>query len=219
MDKGWKIEIKIGRENAECMAIAPDGKRDELTLPLNGMMKEELPLSVTRLFTQTLLPEALPTVQMLIGSADSSPRTKLKQLLLLQTSGSAIKEESPLSRTLEVLEHIDENGRVTEALTESEINRVLKQIYHTESDVQVICFKNSAMNPLHESAFLNILTVAGYRNVYVAHKPLELVHLIPQTEKWVADRLLLPIIRTYLNNLTGHLWQGSSVRLENWESV
>jgi len=83
-----------------------------------------------------------------------------------QLLNGATKE---FDRIVETDEYIDWSGAIVKPLTESEINRVLRSLFHSRESTIVIALANSHVNPVHEKTILNLLRAAGYSSVVASH--------------------------------------------------
>ncbi|MBN1597898.1 MAG: hydantoinase B/oxoprolinase family protein [Bacteroidales bacterium] len=195
---------------------------------------EEAPLLAARIATSTPLEKQLPAIDIRLGSTKGTNallERKGSKPMLLITKGFADltvignqqrnhlftlniqKPEQVFAKVIEVNERIDANGNVIQELTEPEINKVLRQVFHLKPQVVVISFMNSYRNPQHEKIFLNLLNTAGIKFVCASFQLDQNIKYLPRTQTLLVNGYLMPVIDKYLNNIRKGIQPDSSLKI------
>lgn len=195
---------------------------------------EEAPVLATRLITETPLGDSFPDFDLRLGSTRGTNALLEKKgtlPLLITTEGFAdlpligdqqrpdlfslnVQKPAPLfHHVIEVRERIDAHGNKVVPLTESEINRVLRQVYRLNPGVVVIAFLNSYVNPGHEQTFMNLLRTAGYKYISASSHLERVVRFLPRLQTSLVNGYLQPVMDDYLKNIRDSLQDKGTIRI------
>jgi hypothetical protein len=204
-----KKEFEIYAGESDTVLIA----RLVTQTPLN----EELPkMNIDLYFTDTTnaLPELMkfkPVLLITKGLTDLVPASDIQEDNLYFFN--ILKDRSSFEKVIEIDEHIDEKGHITKTLSESEINEVLRGVYKARTKSVVIALINSSVNPIHEKIFKNLLTVAGYRFLFISHEPEQSIKLLLRLPVSMANNFITHVISRYLKNVQSKLGKGSTLKI------
>lgn len=235
--------LNAGEFRSEVVLFDPDSSTlkvsDELFQSAAGnefeiYADEEAPVLATRIATKTYLDASLPTLEMRLGSTRGTNallERKGTKPVLIATQGFGdlpligtqqrehlfslnIHKSNPLfEQIIEVKERIDSNGEILESLSESEINRVLRTVYHSNNKVIVIALLNSYKNPLHEKTLLHLLKTKGYKYVCASFQLGRIISYLPRIQTSLVNGYLMPVLTDYLDNIKLKLDENSSLKL------
>jgi N-methylhydantoinase A len=104
------------------------------------------------------------------------------------------------------------DGSVVEALTEREIQRVLRAVRRERPDAVAVCFLFSFRNAIHEKKVASALRRAGYL-VSVSHEILPEFREYERTSTTVINAYLAPVMSRYLSGTQSRaqaVWRGEA---------
>jgi len=81
-----------------------------------------------------------------------------------------LKKRNLFDQVIEINELTNNQGIIITALTESEINRILRFVLQIRPHVIVIALMNSRKNPMHEKILLHVIKSAGYGHILTSHQ-------------------------------------------------
>ncbi|MEQ8414637.1 MAG: hydantoinase B/oxoprolinase family protein [Imperialibacter sp.] len=195
---------------------------------------EEAPVLAARLITETALDNALPPIDMRLGTTRGTNAllerkgantawlvTKgLKDLIRIGTQQRpdifALKIEKPeplYSNVFEINERIDAEGNVLITLNSGEVEQAIEKIKEKGILSVAISLLNSFKNPAHELEVLDLCEKAGLTYVSVSSQLFPAIKLLPRAETAVADAYLNPILSSYLTGVSNKLSSGSSLKV------
>lgn len=195
---------------------------------------EEAPVLAARLITSSTLNEVLPVSEMRLGTTKGTNallELKGENPVLLITEGFAdlpeigtqqrenlfelnISKPKPLYRAvIEVPERIDSKGEIIKALTESEINNVLREVYKHKPVVVVIALFNSYVNPNHEQILRNLLKTAGIKYVVASSDLGKEIKILSRVQTVIVDGYLKPVLDNYLYRVRKSLPKHTKLRV------
>ncbi|MEZ6060031.1 MAG: hydantoinase/oxoprolinase family protein [Planctomycetaceae bacterium] len=126
-----------------------------------------------------------------------------------------IRKPRPLfAQVFEVDERIDANGQVLRSLDEqTESNRLpAAGLSSHRFDSVAICLMNAYRNPLHEEQLEAIVRAMGFTEVSRSTEVSPLIRFVPRCDTTTLDAYLNPVLRTYLQQIQGHL-RGSRIQV------
>jgi 5-oxoprolinase (ATP-hydrolysing) len=187
---------------------------------------EEVPVLAARFLTHTAIGHSFPPIEMRLGSTRGTnailemkgARTALlvtqgfKDILLIGNQQRPdlfalnIRKPPPLyEKVVEITERIAADGAILRALSDAEINSVIRQLRKHKIESIAIAFLNAYKNPQHEQRFASALRKAGFRFVSVSHELSSQIRLLTRAETTVANAYLDPIIHTYVSGIKDRL--------------
>lgn len=195
---------------------------------------EEAPILAARIATETDINTILPSLEMRLGSTKGTnallERKGIKPVLII-TKGFGdlpiigtqqrehlfclnINKPEPLfKQVIEVNERVDPNGSIKEPLSESEINKVLRNVYKSDPKVIVIALLNSYKNPLHEKTLSNLLRAKGYKHVCASYQLGQMISFLPRIQTTLVNGYLMPVFSAFFNNIINKLNKKSFLKL------
>lgn len=207
--------------------------------------REEAPILVARLITETALSEDFPPIQMRIGSTKGTNAllemkgaktaffvTKgFKDLLVIGNQARpdifalSIDRLEPLHHTvIEVDEQVDFEGNVIRELNVDFIENDIQSLKNQGIESIAICLKNAYRNDIHEKKLKEIIE-NNFKFVNISTELSPHIKFLNRAETTVVNAYLSPIISNYLQNIQTKLPNqtikvmtsaGSLVRSENF---
>ncbi len=187
---------------------------------------EEPPLLGIRQILGLRLDEALPPVELRLATTRGTnalleakgAKTALfvtrgfKDLLKIGTQQRpdlfelGIKKREPLhALVFEVIERLDKNGQVIEALDEDAIRESAKRCRTEGVESAAVALLHSYRNPAHESRVGEILREEGVDRVSLSSELSPKIKILPRAETAVVDAYLAPIMDAYLDSVQQNL--------------
>ncbi|HIE99325.1 MAG TPA: hydantoinase [Fuerstia sp.] len=126
-----------------------------------------------------------------------------------------IKKPEPLfSQVFEVDERMTADGTALHALEAEHQVQHLKDagLLTGDFDSVAICLMNAYRNPVHEERLEHLIRQAGFDEVSRSSEVSPLIRFVPRCDTTVLDAYLNPVLRTYLNQIRGHL-PGSDIQV------
>lgn len=184
---------------------------------------EEAPLLAARLATSTPLHQALPPMEVRLGSTKGTNallERKGEPVSLIITRGFAdlpyigtqqrphlfqldIPEPGFLpAQTIEVDERISAQGVPLQALSQAAIEQAVAQVQHQSVAVALL---HAYRNPIHEQQLGQALEAAGIPFISLSSQLSPLVKLLPRTQTAIVNAYLAPIIHRYLDRIAAGL--------------
>ncbi len=228
--------VEVVSFNPEKSTMVVSGKLQQFILgnDFEVFTSDEAPILAARMVTESCKNDTLPTMDMRLGSTRGTNallEQKGTEPILIITEGfgdlskigtqqredlfclNILKPDPLFEQVIEVKERISSSGDILVALTESEINRVLRKVYQSDNRVVVIVLLNSYKNPVHEKTLLNILKTKGYKYVTASHQLGQVISFLPRIQTSLVNGYLTPVISDYLDNIRNKLDQNSSLKL------
>ena len=126
-----------------------------------------------------------------------------------------IKKPEPLfSQIFEVDERLTADGTVLRALKTEKEALCLGDagLLIGDFDSVAICLMNAYRNPVHEERLEQLIRQSGFHEVSRSSEVSPLIRFVPRCDTTVLDAYLNPVLRTYLNQIQGHL-PGSDIQV------
>lgn len=114
-------------------------------------------------------------------------------------------------RVAEVTERLDAAGEVVTELDEAGARAALKAAKADGVDSVAIAFMHGYQNPDHEARVAAIALEEGFGQISTSHQTSPLMKLVPRGDTTVVDAYLSPILRRYVDQVSGAL--GDDTRL------
>ncbi|MGA0558621.1 hydantoinase B/oxoprolinase family protein [Larkinella sp. VNQ87] len=186
---------------------------------------EEAPVLATRLLTLTPLDRPFPPLQMRLGTTKGTNallERKGGRVVLVVTKGFRdllqigtqqrphlfqlnIPSAEVIYETVwELDERMGADGQVVISLTTESLDQLQDYLHHTQPEVVAVSLLNAYKNPAHEQAVGRFLRKAGFA-VTLSHEISSVIQYVPRTQTTLVDAYLMPVLRTYLENLTRQL--------------
>ncbi|TAH21146.1 MAG: 5-oxoprolinase [Cytophagales bacterium] len=183
---------------------------------------EEAPILAARIATQTALNQALPSIQMRLGSTKGTNTllerkgarvtfliTKgFKDLLRIGTQQrpnlfalNIVKPSLLCEEVIEVEERLDSNGNILIKLTDNEINSIIQNLKKQDVEAVAIAFLHSYLNPSHELLLRAKLLEAGFKFISLSSDLANAIKILPRGQTAVVNAYLSPVIHTYLSSI------------------
>lgn len=193
---------------------------------------EEAPILAARIATQTPLHEALPPIQMRLGSTKGTNallERKGAKVTLLITKGFkdllkigtqqrphlfALNVVKPLPlyhQVIEVSERLDSKGNILNELTENELNRVIKLLKEQEIETIAVAFLHSYLNPIHENLVKERLENEGFKFISLSSELANAIKILPRAQTAVVNAYLSPVIHHYLSSIKNTIFASSEI--------
>jgi len=240
--EGYCCYIRVGKPNAQRLKVVSTFLKEDV-LVLNQAIRldsneeigfeltagEEAPILATRMVTSTPLTEALPPIDLRLGSTigtNALLERKGSKVVLLVTQGFRdvlaigtqqrpelfslyIENRKMLyASVIEVKERLDKEGEVVIALTDDEIDRVIGELEHLQPEAIAIGFMHSYRNPIHEERIYKALINRGFDYVSYSSALAPNIKLLPRLETVVTNAYLAPKMQNYLNRIAYALGEG-----------
>ncbi|WP_221390035.1 hydantoinase B/oxoprolinase family protein [Dyadobacter sp. NIV53] len=187
---------------------------------------EEAPVLAARLLTKTPLKNALPPIEMRLGTTKGTNallERKGAKTLLVVTKGfkdllyignqqrpSLFQLNIPEPRllytdVLEIDERLDANGQVISELNISD----LPATYKTDFESVAISLLHSYQNAVHEKALGSSFKENGFKYISSSASLFPFSHYLRRTQTAVVNAYLDPVLDVYLKNIKHSLGSGS----------
>ncbi|MEM9919442.1 MAG: hydantoinase/oxoprolinase family protein, partial [Bacteroidota bacterium] len=195
---------------------------------------EEAPVLACRILTQTPLKASFPPIDLRLGSTKGTNallERKGSRICLLITKGFAdlpaigsqerphlfqldIPEKKLLQESvIEVDERILPDGQVEKALSQTEIDRLIKLLKEQAPEAIALALMHSYKNPRHEQILRQALTTAGFSFLSVSSELSPNIKLLSRTQTALVDAYLSPILNSYLSGIHRQLPAEASFRV------
>ncbi|WP_141580069.1 hydantoinase B/oxoprolinase family protein [Actinomadura sp. WMMA1423] len=109
------------------------------------------------------------------------------------------------SRVVEARERVDARGRIVVPLDEDAVERELRAAYEDGFRSVAIVSMHAYRNPVHETAIGRIARRTGFPQVSESHETSPLMKLVSRGDTTVVDAYLSPILRRYVEEVSGEL--------------
>ncbi len=116
-------------------------------------------------------------------------------------------------RVVEVSERLNEKGEVVTKLNDEEVRNSLIKAKSDGINSVAIAFMHSYINPDHENKIEQIAKEENFNQISVSHKVSPLIKLVGRGDTTVVDAYLSPILRRYVNQVSGELKDTKSTQL------
>jgi 5-oxoprolinase (ATP-hydrolysing) len=188
---------------------------------------EEPPILAARLITATPLHEPLPPMEMRLGTTRGTnalleQKTATTALIITKGFGdlpSIGTQQRPhlfqldipapakyCTLVFEVRERLDARGRVLTALSNREINRIVRLVRESGVQSVAIALMHAWKNPAHELTIREaLLQSGGPRFISLSHELMPAIRLLPRSLTTLVNASLAPILRDYLDNIAHSL--------------
>jgi 5-oxoprolinase (ATP-hydrolysing) len=108
-------------------------------------------------------------------------------------------------RVIEAQERVGANGELLTALQEAALRDDLLAAYDAGIRAVAIVFMHGYRFPRHELAAEALARAVGFTQVSVSHRVSPLLKLVPRGDTTAVDAYLSPILRRYVDELSGHM--------------
>lgn len=108
-------------------------------------------------------------------------------------------------RVVEARERMDAQGAVVQPLDEAALDAGLRQAFDAGLRACAIVFMHGWRHTAHELAAERIARAIGFTQVSVSHKTSPLMKLVPRGDTTVVDAYLSPILRRYVEQVSGQM--------------
>ncbi len=108
-------------------------------------------------------------------------------------------------RVIEAQERIAANGELLTPLNESALRDELRCAHEAGIRAAAIVFMHGYRFAQHELAAEALARAAGFSQVSVSHRVSPLLKLVPRGDTTAVDAYLSPILRRYVDEITGHM--------------
>ncbi len=187
---------------------------------------EEAPVLAARIITGTPLNTPLPPIHLRLGTTKGTNallEKKGAKVAFLVTKGFGdlirigtqqrpdlfslnIVQKLPLHHTvIEIEERLDKDGKVIQELTDSEIQQIIATVKRSGCESIAIALLHSYVNPKHESLLASACQMHGIPYISVSHTLAPLIKLLPRAETTLVNAYLLPVLKHYLEAISGAL--------------
>ncbi|WP_149259924.1 hydantoinase B/oxoprolinase family protein [Actinomadura sp. K4S16] len=109
------------------------------------------------------------------------------------------------ARVIEARERVDARGRVVVPLDEDAVERELRAAYDDGFRSVAIVTMHAYRHPVHEAAIGRIARRTGFPQVSESHATSPLMKLVSRGDTTVVDAYLSPILRRYVDEVSGEL--------------
>ena len=120
-----------------------------------------------------------------------------------------IKRIPLYDKVLGIKERIDARGNTILPLEEQEIDRLIQEIQDGELESVAIACMHSYINPVHEEKLKSRLRLADIPFISLSSELAPAIKFLPRAETALTNAYLDPIIRNYLEGVSGQLPKGS----------
>lgn len=183
---------------------------------------EEAPILAARLATQTPLSQSLPPLTMRLGSTKGTNALLEKKganVVLLVTKGFKdlvyigtqqrpdlfqlnIPEPDLLyTHVIEVDERLDAQGNVLKALSETEINCIIKKLHKFKPEAVAVTLLHAYRNPIHEQKLGQALSQEGFDFISLSQELTPSIKMLPRAQTALSNAYLSPVIHRYLQQI------------------
>ncbi|MGB0525312.1 MAG: hydantoinase B/oxoprolinase family protein [Flammeovirgaceae bacterium] len=199
-----------------------------ITLPLACPVEfevtahEEAPILAARIATGTMLKEALPNMEMRLGTTKGTNALLERNgadVAFVTTKGFAdllqigtqqrpnlfslnIKKTAAFyTNAFEIEERLNAQGEVLIPLTSSQIDQLVNQVKETNCQAVAIALLHSYKNPEHEIQLYQAFRNAGFENVSCSHLLAPSIKILPRANTAVINAYLSKTLNDYLNKV------------------
>jgi len=116
-------------------------------------------------------------------------------------------------QVFEVSERLDSKGKIIHQLDENSVRIALRKAKSDGINCVAIAFMNSYLNPVHEDKIAQIAIEEKFSQISVSHKVSPLIKLVGRGDTTVVDAYLSPILRRYVEQVSGALEDSKSTKL------
>ena len=121
-------------------------------------------------------------------------------------------------RVAEVAERLDKDGAVLRPLDEASARHALRAAKEDGIDSVAIAFMHGYLNPDHEARVAAIAAEEGFGQISVSHQTSPMMKLVSRGDTTVVDAYLSPILRRYVDQVSGALGGADGARLKFMQS-
>jgi len=191
---------------------------------------EEAPVLACRLLTKTSIDEAMPDLDLRLGSTKGTNallERKGNPPVLLVTKGFAdmlligtqqrtdlfalniCKPKLYYSQVIEIDERIGSDGEVLNSLAIAEVEKLADRLIAQGVNNIAVSLLNAYRNPVHEQQIESILQVKGIQFISASNKIESSINYLTRTQTTVVNAYLHPVLDAYINNIKAKLSRGS----------
>ncbi len=116
-----------------------------------------------------------------------------------------VKPDMLYSRVVEAVERVRADGTIETPLDIAALRRDLQSLRDDGYDAVAIVLMHSYAHPAHEQAAAKLARELGFRQVSASHEVSPLIKLVGRGDTTVADAYLSPILRRYVEKVSGAL--------------
>ncbi|MDA0194785.1 MAG: hydantoinase B/oxoprolinase family protein [Bacteroidetes bacterium] len=207
---------------------------EELNLSAGNVFEitahEEAPILCARLATMTRMDDPLPPIDFRLGSTKGTNallERKGGRVAFITTRGYGdlisigtqqrphlfsinIQKDLPLhTKSIELDERVDADGKIISELEEKEIRRVVGELQNQPVDAVAVALLNSYKNPEHEKKLRAAIIEAGFDHVSISSELSSTIKLLPRAETTVVNAYLSTVVSEYLSRINVKLDSGS----------
>ncbi|GAB4183100.1 MAG: hydantoinase B/oxoprolinase family protein [Thermoflexibacter sp.] len=196
--------------------------KNKIPLDFAITANEEAPILSARIATQTPLHQALPPIQMRLGSTKGTNallERKGAKVTLLITKGfkdllkigtqqrphlfalNIVKPAPLYENVIEVEERVDSQGNILIHLSDSEIDRIVKTLQTHRVETIAVALLHSYLNPNHERLLKERLKKEGFSFVSLSSDLANAIKILPRAQTAVVNAYLAPVIHHYLTSI------------------
>ena len=233
-DDKWHFWIDRGGTFTDVVARTPDGRiLARKLLSENPGAYDDAALEAIRLFLDVPSGAAIPSER--IGAVKMGTTVATNALLerkgdptlLVITRGfkdqleigtqarpdifakRIVKPEMLYSRVVEADERVRADGAVERPLDLGALEAELRSAREAGIDAVAIVFMHAYAHPEHERRAAELARTLGFAQVSVSHEVSPLIKLVPRGDTTVADAYLSPVLRRYVDRVSGALTSGA----------
>ncbi len=214
--------VKTDLQNQTITLSAPLPLLTDFPLDFEITAYEEAPILATRIATQTPLNQALPPIQMRLGSTKGTNallERKGAKVTLLITKGfrdllnigtqqrphlfalNIVKPKPLYENVVEVNERLDSKGNILKQLSDNEIDRVIDILKKQNVEAVAIAFVHSYLNPIHEILLRQQLEKEGFTLISLSSELANAIKILPRAQTALVNAYLSPVIHHYLSSI------------------
>lgn len=238
--EGYRVRVLQTGQEAVVAGLAHDGQltlnppielSEGATLELST--GEEAPVLAARLLTQTPLNQPFPALKMRLGTTRGTNALLERRggrVALLVTKGFrdllkigtqqrphlfqlAIPPADVLYEDVfEVEERVSADGQVIHALRPDSLQKLIQALQTGQYDAIAVSLLNAYCNPIHEKILKQTLEASGISPVTLSTDVSTSPGYLARTQTAVVDAYLMPVLKTYLDNIRTQLSGGGANR-------
>ncbi len=119
-----------------------------------------------------------------------------------------VKPEMLYARVVEADERVRADGTVERALDLTALEAALRAARADGIDAVAIVFMHAYAHPAHEQQAADLARSLGFSQVSASHDVTSLIKIVPRGDTTVADAYLSPVLRRYVDRVSGALTAG-----------
>jgi 5-oxoprolinase (ATP-hydrolysing) len=241
--QGYRLRLlQQGVEEAQLVSmdfVAGELRVDrpmEIQLPADFEISagEEAPLLAARIATQTPLQQALPPMEMRLGTTRGTNallEKKGAEVVLLITKGfkdllaigtqqrphlfqlNIPDPELRYTKVIEVNERLDARGQVLIPLEKKELERIRQELRAFPNASVAVALMHAYLEPRHEQQLKAFLRKEGVEHLSLSADLSPTIQLLPRAQTAVVNAYLHPVLEDYLQQIQSVLYQEHESRL------